>query len=61
MLRHALPGHVQVLAELTECLTVVRVQLVEQLAAAGIGQGPEQCVGVGAFRHVLYASVDLRE
>ena len=56
VLRHALPRHVEVLAEVVERAAVVRVQQVEQLAPAGIGQGLEEQVGVAALGHVLYAS-----
>jgi hypothetical protein len=41
VLCHALPRHVQVFAQLVECAAVVRMQQVEQLAPAGIGQGLE--------------------
>jgi hypothetical protein len=44
VLGHGLAGHVEVLAEGGEGLTVVFVQQVEQLAAAGIGQGFENVV-----------------
>jgi hypothetical protein len=39
----------------------VRMQQVQQLAPAGIGQGLEQHVGVLALCHVLYASNYLPE
>ena len=44
VLRHGLAGHVEVLAESGEGLAVVLMQQVEQLAAAGIGQGFENGV-----------------
>jgi hypothetical protein len=49
VLRHALPRHFQVFAQLVERAAVVRVQQVQQLASAGIGQGLEQQVGVVAL------------
>ena len=62
MLRHALPRHVQVFAQLVECAAVVRMQQVQQLAPAGIGQGLEQYVGVVALCHGrLHASNLLHE
>src|SRR5262249_49138043 len=52
VLRHTLPCHVQVLAQVVERAAVVRVQQVQQLAPAGIGQRLEQqVVIVGALRH----------
>src|SRR4029077_2328294 len=59
VLRHALPCHVQVFTQLVERAAVVRMQQVQQLAPARIGQGLEQYVGVGALCHVLHASNDL--
>lgn len=44
VLGHGLAGHVEVLAEGGEGLAVVLMQQVEQLAAAGIGQGLENVV-----------------
>lgn len=44
VLGHGLTGHVEVLAEGGEGLAVVLMQQVEQLAAAGIGQGFENGV-----------------
>src|SRR5262249_52659867 len=41
MLRHALPRHIQVFAEIVECAAVVGVQQVQQLAPAGVGQSLE--------------------
>ena len=60
MLRHALPRHLQVFAQLSlSRAAVVRMQEVQQLAPAGIGQGLEQYVGVVALWHVLHASIYL--
>src|SRR5580700_10227713 len=56
VLRHALPRHVQVFAQLVECAAVVRMQQVQELAPAGIGEGLEQHVGVVALWHVLHTS-----
>lgn len=46
VLRHALPCHVQVLAQLFEGAAVVRMQQIQQLASVGIGEGIEQQIGV---------------
>ena len=48
VLRHALPRHVQVFAQLVERAAVVRMQQIQQLAPAGIGQRLEQQIGVTA-------------
>ena len=44
MLGGGLPGHVETLAELAQGLTVLPMELIEQLPAAGIGQGLEDSV-----------------
>src|ERR1700730_8312649 len=46
MLRHGLPGHVEVLTQLAQSLCVVRIEQVQQLATAGIRKCLEQEVGV---------------
>ncbi len=46
VLRNSLPRHVQMLAQFIERAPVVRMQKVQQLAPAGIGQGFEQQVSV---------------
>ena len=46
MLSNRLPCHVQVLAQLRECLRVVRVEHIEQLPAARIGQCSKQEIGI---------------
>jgi hypothetical protein len=51
VLRNALPRHVEVLAQLVERATVIRMQQIQELAPAGIGEGFEQHIGVGAFGH----------
>jgi hypothetical protein len=56
VLRHTLPRHVKVFTQLVESAAVVRMQQIEQLSPAGIGEGPEKRVGVVALRHILYAS-----
>lgn len=54
VLRDRLPRHAQSLAQLTQRLSVLGVQAVEQFSAAGVGQGLEH--GVYFFHgHVLAA------
>jgi hypothetical protein len=53
VLSHALPRHVQVLAQLVERAAIVRVQQIQELAPARIGQGLEQHIGVGALGHEI--------
>src|SRR5260221_443572 len=58
VLGHSLPRHVQVLAQLVERLTVVRVQKVEELAPAGVGQRPEEKIRVAAHMQVYTCMSD---
>jgi hypothetical protein len=52
VLRHALAGHVEMLAQLVERAPIMVVQQVQELAPAGVGEGLEQQIGViGALGH----------
>ena len=51
VLADGLARHREVLAQLAERLSVSRMQLVQQLPAGGIGQGPEHIVHVGLGGH----------
>jgi hypothetical protein len=50
MFGHSLPGHVQVLTQLPERLTIVRVQQVEQSPATRVSQRFKHFVCIGDQR-----------
>lgn len=53
VLGYRLPRHVEVFAKLSERLTVVRSQLIEQLPATGIGQSLEHLIHVGRHEPIM--------